>query len=692
LKEAKVYRKVYLVGNPNCGKSTIFNILTGLQQKTSNVPGTTIEIRNSKVTDKQGNTIRLYDLPGIYSINPASKDELIACEPLLDPEHPQHPDHVIVVVDASNLKRNLLLFTQLADLGLPISLVLNMKDIAEHKGIVTDTDRLERELGVKVIETSARKGINIDQLKKLAFEEGFRSHFHCYNPPDLKEFFKQSGIDLSKYNDYQALQIVYKDTDIVGAKAHQKIFEEQRATEVMLRYKAIDSLLLKSSTKANTRKRLSLKIDKLVTHPVLGYVIFLFILFVVFQSVFRLAEYPMGLIEDAFGWAGSAISNFMPDGIFKSLMVNGILAGMSGVIIFIPQIVILFAFLAILEDSGYMSRVSFILDKIMRKFGMNGRSVLPLISGAACAIPAIMSTRTIENKKDRLITIMVTPFISCSARLPVYILLISIIPIQTKIFGVFNHQGFLLMAMYLLGVFTSLIAGIVLSRFIKNPDYTGFFMEMPDYQMPRLRNIGMTCFNKAKSFVWQAGKIIFLVCIALWFLTSFGPTDKINQLEKEVAHKIETGQLNQVDAQLYLSSQKQLYSYAGYFGKAIEPLIKPLGFDWRIGISLITSFIAREVFVGSMATIYGVGEEDFVNIRKKMQAEINPVTLKPMFSIPVCVSLMVFYALAMQCVSTIAVVYKETKSWRYPLLQFVLMSVTAWLGSWATFNFLSYWF
>jgi len=678
-------QNVYLVGNPNCGKSTIFNILSGLNQKISNVPGTTIEIRKSIISNKAGKTIRLFDLPGIYSINPASRDEQIACEPLLDPEHSEYPDHVIVVVDSANLKRNLLLFTQVSDLGIPVSLVLNMADLAEKKGIQINVERLERELGVTVIQTSARKGVNINQLKELVFTQGFKSHFNSYNPPSLKEFFNDLEIDLSKYNDYQALQVVYKNVDIVGANAHKKIFEDQRTTEVMVRYQAIDKLLQKVCTVSDSRKHVSKKIDRLVTHPLWGYVIFLVILLAVFESVFSLAEYPMNLIEEGFSQFGNFISSHMIEGAFRSLMLNGILAGLSGVVVFIPQIIILFAFLAILEDSGYMARVSFILDKVMRKFGMNGRSVLPLISGAACAIPAIMSARTIENKRDRIITIMVTPFISCSARLPVYILLISIIPIEGKIFGVFDYKGFLLMAMYILGVITSLVAGVVLSRFIKNTDYTGFYMEMPHYQLPRLKNVLITCYSKAKSFVWQAGKIIFLVSLALWFLTSFGPKDKMESVKKEVQQKVVSGQFTEEEGQLELGRQIQEYSYAGYFGKAIEPMIEPLGFDWRIGISLITSFIAREVFVGSMATIYGAGQDDFVNIRKKMKMETDPVTQKPKFSIAVCLSLMVFYALSLQCVSTIAVVYKETRSWKWPALQFVLMSVTAWLASWLVF-------
>lgn len=679
---------MYLVGNPNCGKSTLFNILTGLKQKTSNLPGTTIDIRKSKISAKDGTTINLYDLPGIYSINPASKDEQIACEPLLDPEHPESPDHIIAIVDATNIKRNMLLFTQLCDLGFPVSLVLNMSDIAKKRGISPDIERLVLELGVKVIETSARTGLNIDQLRSLIFQDGFKSHFKCYQPPALKSFFPDN-IDLSKYNDYQALQVVYKNAEIVGAREHIKIFEEQRAMEVMVRYKAIDGLVKRCINYRQKKVEISRKLDKAVTHPVWGYLIFLAIIFIVFQSVFVLAEYPMNLIEEGFNILGNFLSDHMEKGILQSLIVNGIVAGLSGVITFIPQIIILFFFLAILEDSGYMARVSFILDKIMRKFGMNGRSVLPLISGAACAIPAIMSTRTIENKRDRLITIMVTPFISCSARLPVYILMISIIPIHTKIFGIFNHQGFLLMIMYLLGVFTSLIAGVVLSRFIKRSDYTGFFMELPNYQIPRAKNIGITCYTKAKSFVWQAGKIIFMVSLVLWFLTSFGPNDKVAVFEKQLNEQVAQNQMTEQEAGLALGKKRQEYSYAGYFGKAIEPFIAPMGFDWRIGISLITSFIAREVFVGSMATIYGVGEDDFVNIRQKMAAEINPETNTSFFSIAVCLSLMVFYALSMQCVSTIAVVYKETKTWKWPILQFCLMSATAYLASWLVYQIFS---
>jgi ferrous iron transport protein B len=689
VKTERSFKNIYLVGNPNCGKSTLFNILTGLQQKTSNLPGTTIEIRKSKISNQNGKTIKLFDLPGIYSINPASKDEQIACEPLLNPDHPQYPSHILLIVDASNIKRNLLLFTQISDLGFPVSLVLNMSDIALKKGIKIDTERLERELGVRVLETSARNGLNLDKLKELVFEEGFKSHFNCYVAPSLKEFFTETNIDLSKYNDYQALQIVYKNTDIVGAKAHKKIFEEQRAMEVIVRYKAIDGLLARCVTQTSIQKQFTKKIDKIVTHPILGYVVFLTIIFIIFQSVFSLATYPMDLIEAGFSWLGHTISQVMPKGIWQSLIVNGMLAGLSGVLVFIPQIVILFMFLALLEDSGYMARVSFILDKVMRKFGMNGRSVLPLISGAACAIPAIMSARTIENKRERLITILVTPFISCSARLPVYILLISIIPIKTKIFGIFNHQGFLLMAMYLVGVITTLLTGIVLSRILKPSENSGFFMELPKYQWPRLKNVLITCIYKAKSFVWEAGKIIFIVSLILWYLTSFGPKEKYKKIEEEVAYEVRTNKLSFDEAESKLAFQKQEFSYAGYFGKMIEPAIKPLGFDWRIGIALITSFIAREVFVGSMATIYGAGQDDFVNIRKKMEAEINPITHKPTFSIAVCLSLMFFYALALQCVSTMAIVYKETQSWKWPIIQFIFMSSLAWLASWGIYNLFS---
>ncbi|NUM30973.1 MAG: ferrous iron transport protein B [Bacteroidetes bacterium] len=686
MKKEEKLPNVYLAGNPNCGKSSIFNIITGLQQKTSNVPGTTIEIRSSVVKSNNGKAVKLFDLPGLYSINPVSKDEQIACEPLLNPEHKNYPDHVIVVADMTNLKRNLLLFTQISDLSIPVSLVLNMADIAEKKGVDVDIERLEKELGIIVFKTSVRKGLNIDKIKELVFKNGFKSHFKSYEPPSLKQFVTNTDIDISKFNDYQALQLAYRNTEIVGAKAHRKIFEEQRAMEVMVRYKSIDKLLSKTVKIKDRSKLFSEKADIILTHKIGGYLIFLIILAVIFQSVFKLAEYPMSLIENMFNYLGNFFTLNLEKGIFQSLVVNGILAGLSGVITFIPQIVILFFFLAIIEDSGYMARVSFILDKVMKKFGMNGKSVLPIISGAACAIPAIMSTRTIENKRDRLITILVTPFISCSARLPVYIMMISIIPIDYKILGIFNHKGFLLMAMYILGVITSLIAAVVLSKVIKNTEHSGFIMEMPNYQIPRLKNIATTCYIKAKSFIWEAGKIIFIISMILWYLTSFGPSNKIHNIEQNIAEKVMKGELSHEQANSELMSEKQKYSYAGYFGRSIEPFIKPLGFDWRIGISLITSFIAREVFVGSMATIYGTSEENFVNIREKMQSEINPETNQPFFSIATCLSLMVFYALAMQCASTLAVVYKETKRWKWPIIQFVLMGITAWLASFVTYN------
>jgi len=609
--------KIILAGNPNCGKSSLFNQLTGLKQKITNVPGTTIENKVGRL--KVGNVnIELIDTPGTYSFNPKSLDEKEAVKVFF--EKPE-PSTILYIADAANLKRNLFYFSQLAQHKIPMILVLNMLDISDFKGFEINVDRLEKELGVRVFKINARTGVGVDLLKKALGEDQFVPHYQFGSADD---------------------------------HTHETHFE------------SITKLLNKTTTLKSKRELISNKIDAWATHPILGYLMFLSVLLVIFQSVFTLASYPMDWIEGGFSMLSEFLSNTLPDGWLKRLLVNGLIAGIAGIVVFVPQIAILFFFMGLLEDTGYMARVSFIMDKMLRGLGLSGKSIVPLLSGAACAIPAIMSTRNIENWKDRLITIMVTPLMSCSARLPVYTLLISMAIPSTLILGFINLQALVMLAMYVLGTVAALIAAVVFKWIIKHDIPSYFIMELPVYHVPRWKNIWQTCWQKSLSFITEAGKVIVLVSIVLWFLASYGPDGESGFSVKESVNLEE--------------------SYAGHFGKGIEPAIRPLGFNWKIGISLITSFAAREVFVGTMSTIYSIGDEDnFDQLRDKMNKDTLP-NGEPVYSIAVVLSLMVFYAFAMQCMSTLAVVYRETKSWKWPAIQFVYMTALAYLGSWVVFN------
>ncbi len=609
--------KIVLAGNPNCGKSSLFNSLTGLKQKITNVPGTTIENKVGSF-EVDGRKVELIDTPGTYSFNPKSLDEKEAGKVFFD--NPL-PDAILYVADAANLKRNLFYFSQLAQHGIPMVLVLTMLDIADFKGFEIDIDRLEKELGIRIFKVNARAGEGIAEVKKALAQSQFVPHYAFGSEED---------------------------------HTHESHFI------------SINKLLNKTTTLKSKRELVSNKIDAWATHPILGYLMFLVVLLVIFQSVFTLASYPMDWIENGFSLLSEWLTAILPDGWLKKLIINGLVAGIAGVVVFVPQIAILFFFMGLLEDTGYMARVSFIMDKMLRGLGLSGKSVVPLLSGAACAIPAIMSTRNIENWKDRLITIMVTPLMSCSARLPVYTLLISMAIPSDKFVGIVSVQALLMLGMYVLGTVSALVAAVVFKWIIKHDVPSYFIMELPVYHAPRWKNIWMNMWQKSRSFVAEAGKVILIVSIVLWFLASYGPQPEQTLSIQESEHLDE--------------------SYAGYFGKAIEPAIKPIGFNWKIGIALITSFAAREVFVGTMSTIYSVGdEENFDQIRDKMRKD-TLANGDQVYSIGVVLSLMVFYAFAMQCMGTLAVVYKETKSWKWPAIQFVYMTVLAYIGSWITFN------
>lgn len=691
--------KVAFVGNPNSGKSTLFNALTGLNQRTGNFPGVTVDKKVGIAKLSTNLTAEFIDLPGTYSLYPKSIDERVAFDVLCNIDNPDHPDITVVIADASNLKRNLFLVSQIIDLKIPVILALNMMDMVEKEGSVIDTIRLSEKLGVKVIGISARNKEGLDVLKQALLEP---LPIPSYDFIDVKKIASEAIEKIKNIipvtSDFDAFLIINSflsfDWNEKNKQRKNKIADalntliidtnRLQSIESVERYKVINRIVEDCITHRSAIKTKSFteKLDGILTHRIWGYLIFLAILFFIFQTIFFLAAFPMEWIENSFviitNWAVHAL----PAGELTDLLVNGIVAGLSGIVVFVPQIALLFTFISILEDTGYMARVSFIMDKMMRKFGLNGRSVIPLISGVACAVPAIMSARTISNWKERIITIMVTPLMSCSARLPVYTLLIALVIPPNKTLGFFNYQGLILMGLYLIGFIAAIVSAWVMKWILKAREKSYFIMELPVYRSPQWRTIALTIYDKVKMFLWDAGKIIVAISIILWFLTSHAPNNKFTEIETNYSDSLYIQKYTEEELQSKIASEKLEQSYAGMLGKYIEPAIKPLGFDWKIGISLITSFAAREVFVGTMATIYSAGDADnTLSIREKMKAEINPDTGLPKYTLAVGFSLMIFYAFAMQCMSTLAVVYRETKSWKWPTIQFLFMSVLAYLSS-----------
>lgn len=692
--------KIALIGNPNTGKSTLFNALTGLNQKVGNFPGVTVEKKSGTCKLSDEITAEIIDLPGSYSLYPRSKDEYITLE-LLSSRELFSPDLIVMVADASNLKRNLLLFSQLSELDIPIVLVLNMIDAAERNGISIDIPLLTEKLGVPVVPMNAREQLGIAELKEVlarpvpVTKATDRVNVNDFVPDGLISEIKER---FHITNDYAAYQLAHHYKAFKHLKSAEKASVEEvlkkyqfnssavQATETIARYNDINELLFDTvkRIKTGTSESYSNRIDKVLTHRIFGLLIFFFILFVVFQSIFTWSEYPMDLIDQAFSYLSILIKQHMPSGVLTELFADGILPGLSGVFMFIPQIAILFAFIALLEDTGYMARVTFMMDRLMRKAGLNGKSIVPLISGVACAVPAVMAARNIENWKERLITIMVTPLMSCSARLPVYTLLIGLVVPDRTVLGFFNLQGLVLMFMYLLGFMAAIGAAIVFKYLIRSAQKGYFLMELPVYRMPRWPNVFLTLYDRSKTFVLEAGKVIVAVSVILWVLASYGPSDSFSKIEER--HSINpTEQSEQL-----IQAEKLEASYAGRLGKFIEPAIRPLGFDWKIGIAIITSFAAREVFVGTMATIYSVNNEaqDISTVREKLKEARRPDG-EPVFTTATAFSLMIFFAFAMQCMSTFAVVYRETKSWKWPTLQLIYMTGAAYLASLLTYHLLT---
>ncbi len=696
----KPIAKIALIGNPNSGKSSLFNQLTGLNQKVGNFPGVTVDKKTGicHITPQQ--KVRIIDLPGTYSLYPKSLDEKVIIDLLYNQQSELYPDLVIITADASNLKRNLLLFTQLADLQIPAVLALNMMDVAAQEGVKINLDQLQQDLGVPIVPVNARNGSGMAALKIVIskqLEIPKQSFFKI--PEHLLPLVRQIRQYFHLQNDYLALHYAHQyqnlkflsetDRNFISDLRQQHSFDSNtlQANETIARYTLINELLIDSLRveKADNNEKFSNRLDQVLTHKVWGYLIFFGVLFMMFQAIFAWATYPMDLIDEGI----VAINTFIQDrfdGPLINLLTEGVLAGLGGILIFIPQIALLFAFIAILEETGYMARVTFMMDKIMRKFGLNGKSIVPLISGVACAVPAVMAARNIDNWKDRMITIFVTPLMSCSARIPVYTVLIALVVPETYYLGFLNLQGMVLMGLYLLGFVAAVLSAWVMKLILKTRERSYFIMEFPVYKMPRWKNVGLTIIEKVKAFVFEAGKVIIAISIILWVMASYGPGNRMAETEQTIAQQAKQNNWTPEETNIRLSSEKLESSYAGVFGHAIEPVIRPLGFDWKIGIALLTSFAAREVFVGTISTIYSVGDsEDIKTIKEKLLAEKDEAG-QPFFTPARAFSLLIFYVFAMQCMSTLAVVYRETKSWKWPVMQLIYMSGLAYVCSFIVYQ------
>jgi ferrous iron transport protein B len=703
--DARSTLNIALVGNPNSGKTSLFNVLTGLNQKVGNFPGVTVDKKTGITRISEKLSGRIIDLPGTYSLYPKRHDEWVTYRVLLNQDKDINADILVLIADASNLKRNLLFCSQMIDLKRPVVVALTMMDIAKKKGIQIDIAGLERELGVPVIAVNPRKNKGISQLKKaieLTAENMYKAPARDFI--DMKSLaphaIDEVRCTFPDISDYTAIHYLINHENFDFDPATQNLIEnieidfkfnptKSQAEEIINRYGKIKQIMQQTVIEADPLQKalFTERLDDILLHRTWGYVILLSVLFLLFQSIFWIARYPMDGIEWAFGHISGWLTGILPHVWATDLLINGVLAGLSGIMMFVPQIMILFGLITLLEDTGYMARISFLTDKLMRKAGLNGKSVMPMISGLACAVPAIMSARNIENKKERLLTIMCTPLMSCSARLPVYTIIIALIIPKHTYFGFLGLQGLVMMALYLLGTVAAVTAAWVMKFFIKIKERSFFILELPMYREPRWKNIGHTMIEKARVFITDAGKIIMVISLLLWGLSSYGPKHKMTEVNDHYEALIK--QNPEQEHQLKTERKTALLenSYAGTLGKAIEPVIKPLGYDWKIGIALITSFAAREVFVGTMATLYSVGDEDKNNLtlRQKMNAAVKEDGTK-VYNLATGLSLLVFYVLAMQCMSTLAVVKRETKSWKWPMIQLAYMTGLAYIMSFVVYQ------
>lgn len=700
--------RIALIGNPNSGKSSIFNQLTGLQQKIGNFPGVTVDKKTGALLLEEGQRAELIDFPGTYSFYPTSKDERIVVQTFANPGDPNYPDAIIYIADVNKLEKHLLLFSQVRDLGIPLVLALNMADVAEREGLELNLTRLSRQLGVPVVCVSGRTGKGMAALKSAVTEALQRPpapqerSAHRLSDAEIQMTEAIGGL-LPIRTPYQALLLAHHADWLpfldatqrrqIRAIAERFGFESLKGQveETMQRFDAFTPVVRRNVHPATESKdSLTEKLDAVLTHRVAGPIIFFLLMLLVFQAIFAWATFPMDLIEAFFGLVGNLVKEILPAGWLADLLTDGILAGLGGILVFIPQIAILFFLISLLEEVGYMARAAFIFDRVMQFFGLNGRSIVALISGGACAIPAVMSTRTIANWRERLITIMVTPLISCSARIPVYTVLIGFVVPPVTVWGFFNLQGLAFMGLYLLGIVAALLAAFVFKLILRSGESSYLMLELPEYRPPVMRNVWLTVWEKVKTFIVEAGKIIMIISLVLWVMAYFGPPGEMAQAEAEALTLAENRNLDEEATADLIAARQIEASFAGHLGQFIEPAIRPLGFDWKIGIALITSFAAREVFVGTMATIYSIGSaDDEFSVRDRMAQERDPVTGEPVYDLATSLSLLIFYVLAMQCMSTLAVVKRETRSWKWPLIQFAYMSGMAYLGSLLVYQLLA---
>jgi len=696
--------KVAIIGNPNVGKSTIFNQLTGLNQKIGNYPGVTVD-KKTGTMNYHGSSYEIIDLPGTYSLYPNSEDEVIAHRVLNQLSESEKPEFVLMVIDSSQLSRGLFLATQLIDIGLSLAIVLNMADLATKRNIGIKTFEIFKALGVPILSTDARGEKGLDQIRDLIHTRNFSKKGSFLAIEEvvpiglLEEVMAKFGMT-NTYQAYQMLRfgrvdkiIAKEDRDWIKDKLEGLNFDLEAAQleETKIRYRKITTIVEHAVLKEVSTKKEKSGLDSLFLHPIWGYVIFTAILLIIFQAIFAWASVPMDLIDGFFAEMSGKVSGLLPDGPFSSLIAEGIIPGIGGVVIFIPQIAMLFGFLAILEDTGYMSRVVFLMDRWMRPFGLHGKSVVPLVSGVACAIPGIMAARNIGNWKEKIITIMVTPLMSCSARLPVYVILIGLV-VPDRSFGFVNLQALTLLGLYILGIVGVLGTAFLLKIILKTTEKSYLMVELPSYRAPRWWDVVLTMYNKSKTFVLEAGKVILAISVILWVLASYGPPAKMDEVRATGEAKLALAATPEAEEQIVSETSSQLLenSFIGIMGRAIEPVIRPLGYDWKIGIALIASFAAREVFVSTIATIYSIGgnPDNDLTIREKLNQQIRPDGDK-VYNTATAFSLMIFYAFAMQCMSTLAVVYRETKGWKWPLIQTVYMTALAYLSALLVYQVLS---
>ena len=694
---------IFLVGNPNSGKTSAFNILTGLHQKTGNFPGVTVECKSGTFTLADNHKVDLIDLPGAYSFYPTSLDERVVVQHFMDPETGAFPENVIYVADIIHLEKHILLLEQILDTGSKVILALNMADQADRYGINVHINILRKRFKIPIVKISAREGAGIDELKQAILE--------TINAPKvaLPPFYKLSQDNLTRtdqlktvfpeYNDYQRLLLLHNADWLPFLSKDQKNtvknvangFDslKEQVDETMSRYNSFLPIVNSAIKKqGGPGSRFSDKIDTVLTNKWLGPTIFFIIIFFVFQAIYTWSGYPMDLIDGLFSSLSDYIKTVLPAGWLTSLLTDGIIAGIGGIVIFIPQIAILFFLIGILEEIGYMARAVFLFDKIMQRFGLSGRSIVALISGGACSIPAIMSTRTIDNWKERLITILTVPFISCAARLPVYVLLVGIAVPEKYYWGFIGLQGLAFTGLYLIGIAATLLSGLVLKYIIKTNEQGFLALQLPTYRPPVWRNIFLDMWEKTSSFVIGAGKIIILISIIIWGMASYGPRNSMIQAETLALQTAQSQNMSKSETANLVASYQLEYSYAGHLGKFIEPAIRPLGYDWKIGIALLTSFAAREVFVGTMSTIYSIGEDASEDTLREKIANYRDRDGALVFTTATSFSLLIFYVFAMQCMSTLAIVKRETNSWKWPAIQFVAMTAIAYISAFLVYQFM----